>query len=86
MKWIINAIKSLGRVPGNSAVNSAVGRRKFRCRRIGKIARKYMIWNGFSRFTDTFLTPKAIFPSDAKSDFSPASGEIEPCRKRQNAA
>jgi hypothetical protein len=32
-----------------------------------------------------------IFPiygqfSDAKSDFSPASGEIEPCRKRQNAA
>jgi hypothetical protein len=24
--------------------------------------------------------------SDGKSDFSPASGEIEPCRKRQNAA
>jgi hypothetical protein len=30
-----------------------------------------------ARFTDAF---------DGKSDFSPASGEIEPCRKRQNAA
>jgi hypothetical protein len=78
MKWIINAIKSLGPAPGNSAVNSAVGRRKFRCGRIDKIRTQVYdlerIFPIYGRF------------SDAKSDFSPASGEIEPCRKPHNAA
>src|ERR1700739_4198782 len=78
MKWIINAVKSLLLAPGNSAVNSAVGCRKFRCRRIGEIARKYMIWNGFSRSADTFLTPKAIFPLPAGKSNLVASVRMPP--------
>src|SRR4029077_1000322 len=78
MKWIINAIKSLRRAAGNSAVNSAVGRRKFRCRRIGATARKYMIWNEVSRLTDAFLTPKTIFPLPAGKSSLVASAGMPP--------
>src|SRR6266446_7612729 len=82
MKWIINAIKSLrrapGNSPGNSVANSAVGRRKFRCRGIGEIARKYLIWKRFSRFTGAFLTTKAIFPLPAGKSSLVASVRMPP--------